>query len=223
MNNQFICYYRVSTDSQRASGLGLDAQRESVERYLTQTGGVITAQFTEVESGKKNDRPELAKAIKACKKHKARLIVAKFDRLARNAAFLLTLRDSGVDFLAADMPGANKLTVGIMAVFAEHERDMISQRTKDALAQARKRGVKLGNPRPQAALSRACQVVKSNASEFAANLAPVIKEIQASGVTTLRGIASVLNTRGFKSPRRTEFSAQTVGRILERSAIQKAA
>lgn len=223
MNNRFICYYRVSTDTQRASGLGLDAQRESVERYLNRTGGEIIAQFTEVESGKKNDRPELAKAIKACKRSKARLIVAKFDRLARNAAFLLTLRDSGIDFLAADMPEASKLTVGVMAIFAEHERDLISQRTKDALAQAKRKGVKLGNPRPHAALQRACQVVRANAQEYAENLAPVIREIQASGITSLRGIASVLNTRGFKSPRQSELSPQTIARIIGRTTIQKAA
>lgn len=214
MNTRFICYYRVSTDSQHASGLGLEAQRESVERHIFQSSGVVIEQFTEIESGGKNNRPELARAIKACKRHKARLIVAKFDRLARNAAFLLTLRDSGIDFIAADMPGANKLTVGIMAVFAEFEKDQISQRTRDALAQAKKRGVRLGNPRPSFALSRASAVVRSNAKEYAANLAPVIREIQASGVTSLRGIAAVLNTRGFKSRRESEFHPQTISRII---------
>jgi DNA invertase Pin-like site-specific DNA recombinase len=141
-----VAHYRVSTAQQGKSGLGLEAQQEAVGRFAAGSGDRLLSQFTEVESGRLSDRPQLLAAIAECRRKKARLVIAKLDRLARNAAFLLTLRDSGVDFVAADMPNADRLTVGIVAIFAEHERDMISKRTKEALAAAKARGVKLGNP-----------------------------------------------------------------------------
>jgi DNA invertase Pin-like site-specific DNA recombinase len=135
---RWVAYYRVSTDRQGESGLGLDAQRKAVADHLNGGKWVLAAEHTEVESGKRTDnRPELAAALAACKRLKAKLIVAKLDRLSRNVAFITTLMASGVEFVAADMPHANKMTLQVLAVFAEHERDLISARTKQALAAAK--------------------------------------------------------------------------------------
>jgi DNA invertase Pin-like site-specific DNA recombinase len=145
---RFVAYYRVSTDRQGRSGLGLEAQQKAVRDYLDGGAWEIVAEFVEVESGKRADRPELARALDACRKHKARLVIAKLDRLSRNLAFIATLMDSGVEFVAVDNPHANKLTIHILAAVAEHEREMISERTKAALAAAKARGKKLGTPGP---------------------------------------------------------------------------
>src|SRR5437764_2513710 len=141
---KFIAYYRVSTDRQGRSGLGLDAQREAVLRHLADHAGELIGEFCEVESGRRSDRPQLAAAIAAAKKARATLIIAKLDRLARNVHFVSGLMESGVDFVAADMPHANKTMIQIHAVMSEWERDAISKRTKDALAAAKARGVNLG-------------------------------------------------------------------------------
>lgn len=149
---KFVAYLRVSTARQGRSGLGLEAQQEAVQQFVRSRGGkIIAPEFVEVETGKRNDRPELMKALKRCRVTGAALVVAKLDRLSRNAAFLMTLRDSGVDFVAADLPEANTLTVGVMAVVAQHEREAISQRTKAALAAAKVRGTTLGGKRKGAA------------------------------------------------------------------------
>jgi len=145
---RFVSYYRVSTDKQGKSGLGLDAQRRAVQQYLNGGTWSLIGEFTEIESGKRNERPELAKALAACKRQKAKLVIAKLDRLSRNLAFIATLMDSGVEFIAVDNPHANKLTVHILAAVAQHEREVIAQRTKDALQAAKARGVVLGNPSP---------------------------------------------------------------------------
>jgi len=129
----FIAYYRVSTDRQGRSGLGLEAQRAAVVRYLASVGGILIAEHTEVETGRRNDRPELQKALAGCRKHKARLVIAKLDRLSRNVAFIAALMDAGVEFVACDNPHATRLTLHILAAVAEHEREMISARTKAAL------------------------------------------------------------------------------------------
>ena len=139
---KFVAYYRVSTDKQGQSGLGLDAQRAAVMTYLNGGPWKLVAEHTEVETGKRADRPELQKALAACRKHKGKLIIAKLDRLSRNLAFIATLMDSNVEFIAADNPHANRLTVHILAAVAEHERAAISERTKAALAAAKRRGVK---------------------------------------------------------------------------------
>jgi DNA invertase Pin-like site-specific DNA recombinase len=143
---KFIAYYRVSTDRQGKSGLGLNAQRKAVEDYLNGGRWTLVNEFTEIESGKRNDRPKLEEALAACKKQKAKLVIAKLDRLSRNLAFIATLMESGVEFVAVDNPHATKLTIHILAAVYQHEREMISQRTKDALAAAKKRGQRLGNP-----------------------------------------------------------------------------
>lgn len=219
----YIAYYRVSTLRQGRSGLGLEAQQRSVRDYINGGGASLVAEYTEVESGKLNSRPELNRALRQCKLTGAKLVIAKLDRLSRNAAFLLTLRDSGVDFVAADMPDANALTVGIMALMAQHEREMISKRTKEALAIAKARGVKLGNPNGAAHLlgrgnDEAVDAIKAKADEKAQDLMPVIEELKELGVTSLRGIAHELNHKGILSPRGGKWYPTGVKRLMERLA-----
>jgi DNA invertase Pin-like site-specific DNA recombinase len=144
---KFVSYLRVSTARQGKSGLGLEAQRQAVEDFLNGGNWHLAKEFVEVESGKKADRPQLAKAFQLCRVLGAKLVIAKLDRLSRNAHFLLGLRDAGIDFVCADMPELDRFTVGIHALIAERERDMISARTKSALAAAKRRGVKLGGDR----------------------------------------------------------------------------
>jgi DNA invertase Pin-like site-specific DNA recombinase len=200
-SGKWVSYLRVSTDKQGESGLGLEAQRRAVGDYLNGGKWTLAAEFVEVESGKRSDRPQLAAALAACKKHKAKLVVAKLDRLARNVAFTAKLMESGVEFVAADMPFANKLTVHILAAVAEHEREMISSRTRDALAAAKARGVKLGGPKLAEALRNGSEANREKADQFAANTRPVIEQIRKSGITSLRGIAAALNARGVPTAR----------------------
>lgn len=217
----FVAYYRVSTARQGKSGLGLEAQREAVASYLNGGNWSLVAEATEVESGKKSDRPELAKALQACRIYGAKLVIAKLDRLSRDAHFLLGLEKAGVDFVAADMPHANRLTVGIMAMVADEERRMISQRTKAALAAAKKRGVKLGGDRG-ARLSRIARKAgrdaqAASARNRASDLAPIIQELQQAGTTTLSGIARAFNERGIPTSRGgTEWTATQIARVAAR-------
>ncbi|HEY3855669.1 MAG TPA: recombinase family protein [Verrucomicrobiae bacterium] len=222
MTGKFVAYYRVSTTKQGINGLGMDAQRDAVARFLNGGDWKLIAEFAEVESGKHNNRQEMEKAIALCRKEGATLLIAKLDRLTRNAAFLLNLRDSGVDFIATDMPHADKFTVGIMALVAEKERDMISQRTRDGLAAARRRGTKLGNPRPDQALAVARIASLARADAYAKALVPVVQEIRAAHVTKLRNIAQCLNARGFKTPNSRVFKAQSVKNLLDRIAVTAA-
>ena len=215
---KFVSYLRVSTARQGRSGLGLEAQRKAVEDYLNGGNWQLVKQFVEVESGKKADRPQLEKAFQLCRLLGAKLVIAKLDRLSRDAHFLLGLEKAGVDFVAADMPQANRLTIGIMAVMAEHERRMISERTKAALAAAKRRGVKLGGDRgarltaKQRALGRAALQAKAHAP---GDLAPTIKELQAAGYESLRAIAAGLEERGIPAARGGKWSAVQVARLLE--------
>ena len=215
MNGKFVAYYRVSTQKQGMNGLGMDAQKQAVANYLNGGRWQLLAEFSEVESGKRKNRAELHSAIALCRKAKATLVIAKLDRLARNAAFLFNLRDSGVDFIAVDMPHADKFTVGIMALVAEKERDLISQRTKDGLAAAKRRGIKLGNPHLAKATASAAISNKVEARDHAQNFLPIIRQIQKAGVASLRGIAECLNARGFKTRRGREFEPQTVSNLLK--------
>jgi DNA invertase Pin-like site-specific DNA recombinase len=216
-SGKWIAYYRVSTDRQGDSGLGLDAQRKLVNDYLNGGNWTLAAEFTEVESGKRSDRPQLAATLAMCKRLRAKLIVAKLDRLSRNVGFISALMDSGVEFVAADMPHANKMTLQVMAVFAEYERDQISERTRRALLQAKERGTKLGGPKRLEASALGAAANKANAERFAANVIPIIREIQASGVTTLRGVARALNARGVPSARGVPWSPVAVINILKRA------
>src|SRR5579871_1070588 len=164
---EFVAYYRVSTDKQGATGLGMDAQREAVARYIGDRSQ-LAAEFTEVESGRRHtNRPQLAAALEECRQRRATLIIAKLDRLARNVAFIANLMNSDVEFIAVDMPEANRLTIHMLAAVAEHEREMISQRTTAALAQAKTRGTRLGNPHAaeMIASARAAIIVAQPAPE----------------------------------------------------------
>lgn len=220
---RFIAYERVSTARQGQSGLGLEAQRGTIDAFAASRHAEVLARFTEVESGRNPDRPELGKAIRLARLTGATLVIAKLDRLSRNAAFLLTLRDSGVRFLACDIPEANDLTVGIMALVAQQEREAISRRTKEALAVAKARGVKLGNPNGAAALRRAGKggvalraTVAANAASFARDLAPVLADIRARGHTSLRAIAAELDARGMRTRRGGRWRVSNVRDLLER-------
>jgi DNA invertase Pin-like site-specific DNA recombinase len=219
-NGKFVAYYRVSTQKQGRSGLGLEAQRHAVAEFLDGGDWKIVGEFTEVESGKKSDRPELARALAMCRLHGATLVIAKLDRLSRNAYFLFGLEKAGVDFVAADMPNANRLTVHIMAVVAEDEAERISKRTKDALAAAKKRGKKLGGFRgfmPTARMRKLSAEARQERTEArASDLAPIIKDLQAAGKTSLRAIAAGLNEQGIPTARGGEWSSPQIMRLLER-------
>jgi DNA invertase Pin-like site-specific DNA recombinase len=222
-DGKWISYLRVSTVRQGKSGLGLEAQRNSVTEFLNGGDWSLVKEYVEVESGKRSDRPELAKAIQACRAYGAKLVIAKLDRLSRNAHFLLGLQEAGVDFVCADMPNANRLTVGIMAMVAEEERRMISKRTKDALAAAKRRGVKLGGTRggkPTAKTRKlATEAIQTRAAAKAADIAPIIAELQAAGVTSQTGLAKSLTEKGIPTPRGSgEWTATQVARVLERIA-----
>lgn len=222
---KFISYLRVSTDKQGRSGLGLEAQRHAVENYLNGGSWELLEEYLEVESGRRDDRPQLQKALHHAKVTGAMLIIAKLDRLSRDAHFLLGLQKAGVRFVAADMPEANETMVGFMAIMAQHEREMISRRTKEALAAAKARGVKLGNPKGAAHLhglgnAAAVEAVKENAARRTADLQPVVEDIQAAGFTSVRGLARELNRRGILTPRGGRWHPTSAARLLERLAAQ---
>lgn len=216
---QYIAYYRVSTDRQGRSGLGIESQKATVADFLNVRGGVAVKEYTEVESGRKKNRPELKNALHACRVHKAVLVIAKLDRLARDLVFLFSLRDAGVEFVCCDMPDANRLTVGIMAVVAEEEANMISVRTKAALKAAKARGQILGGFRGYKPTDddrqRAKEVKIAIARAWAVDICPIIEEIQNSGVETLRGIARALNGRGITTSKGGQWQAVQVKRVMK--------
>ncbi len=220
-----VAYYRVSTARQGRSGLGLAAQRQSVEALCGERGWDILSDYTETESGNRADRPALAKALHRAKVTGAVLVVAKLDRLSRNVAFLATLQDSGVRFIAADMPEANELTVHIMAAVAQAERRAISSRTREALAAAKARGQTLGNPNGAAALRRAAKgnsaslrAIKAKADTAALELAPVIEELRMEGARSLGQLATALNEGGYQTPRGGGWHPSSVRNLLSRIA-----
>ena len=218
---RYVAYYRVSTEDQGRSGLGLEAQEKTVHDYLKQGKRELAAEFKEVESGGKNDRPELKKALQACRIHQATLLVAKLDRLARNVYFISSLMEAKVDFVACDFPTANRLTLHILAAVAENEREMISKRTKEALAAAKERGVKLGSPNPltheaQIKGAKKSQSIRSHkALERAKDLWPTIESLKKKGITSLSGIAKALNEQKLKTPRQKLWRASQVKRLLQ--------
>jgi DNA invertase Pin-like site-specific DNA recombinase len=221
----FVAYYRVSTDAQGESGLGLDAQRAAVEGYLNGGSWKLIGEFTEIESGRRSDnRPKLAEALALCRKKRATLIIARLDRLSRNVAFIATLLDSKVRFKCADMPEADRTFLQMLAVFAEHERRRISERTRDALAAAKARGVKLGNPRLRDTTGTlGAQENKRKAAAFAANVVPIIQKIEKGGAVSLRQIARELTARGIKTPGGgDEWNPVTVSKIKRRAAVEQA-
>ena len=209
----FIVYYRVSTPKQGRSGLGLEAQQQAVTTYTTGRGEIVET-FTEIESGKRHsNRPQLAAALDTCRKRKATLVIAKLDRLARNVHFISGLMESGVDFVAADVPEANRFTLHILAAVAEHEREMISQRTKEALAAAKRRGTRLGNPNPDEALRRGRATREQHIADHHARAMPVIKELHTEG-RSLRQIAAEMDRRGIATPYGHQWTATGVRRML---------
>ena len=201
---RFISYLRVSTVKQGAFGLGIEAQRAAVALHVTAAGGNQVQEFVEVESGTRNDRPQLTAALAACRAHRATLVVAKLDRLARNVAFVSALMESGVEFVAADMPTVNRLTIHILAAVAEEEARLISTRTKAALAAAKARGVQLGNPQLRAGnpdQARAAAAVKSaKARARAIDVLPYVEQARRAGATSLDQIAAALTARGVPTP-----------------------
>lgn len=207
---------RVSTDRQGRSGLGLEAQEAAVARYAEAHGAEIVARFVEVESGKRNDRPELANELAACRRHKATLVIAKLDRLARNVAFIANLMEGGADFVAVDMPSATRLTIHILAAVAEHEREMISARTKAALQARKARGDRLGAPDPTIGSAVGVARLKERAAARAQNVMPIIDSVRSSGIETLAGIAAALNARGIRSERGGVWHPATVARVIAR-------
>ena len=215
---KYIAYYRVSTKKQGQSGLGLEAQKASVIAF-TKCTECITREFVEVESGKNNARPQLAAALQAAKEQGATLVIAKLDRLSRNASFIFALRDSKVDFVCADMPEANSITIGIMAVLAQDERERTAKRTKDALAAKKAQGVKLGTP------ANLTEAARKKGMQVRINIAATKKEnVQATELCnlyreqglSLREIAAKLNDNGYKTSKGKSFQATTVNRLLNR-------
>lgn len=207
-----MAYYRVSTARQGESGLGLDAQRAAVTRYLAQVGGELLQEFTEIESGKRHtNRPQLAAAIEAARRGRAILLIAKLDRLARNVAFISGLMESAAEFVACDIPHANRLTIHILAAIAEHEREMISARTVAALEQAKLRGVKLGNPRWRESIFKAIDAHRRRPG--APELAPIVAAFRAEGLT-LQATADRLNALGLTTPTGFRWFAASVSRFI---------
>lgn len=222
---KYVAYYRVSTKRQGRSGLGLEAQERAVRDYLNGGDWQLVASFTETESGKRNDRPELEKALSAARLYGATLVVAKLDRLSRKAAFILNMIDeSGVEFEVVDLPGADRMTITIYAAMAEREGDMISKRTKEALASVAARGVRLGNPANLTDSARAVgslrggAAMRASAAQLARDLAPQLREMQECGVVSLRALAAALNMKGMPAPRGGQWTAASVRLVLQRLA-----
>ncbi|MBT0664209.1 recombinase family protein [Geobacter pelophilus] len=205
-NGKFVGYIRVSTAKQGASGLGLEAQRKAINDYLNGGSWELIAEYVEVESGKLNERQELQKAFKHCQVTGATLVIAKLDRLSRDSHFIGSVMKSGIEFVACDMPAANKFTIHILAAVAEHEREMISQRTKAALQAAKARGKTLGNPgnlnQHAAAMGRVLgvQARQGKANDFAGSLSPIIQDYTNQGMS-LNQMARELNNRGILTAR----------------------
>lgn len=207
----FVLYLRVSTGRQEVSGLGIEAQREAVERYAQQTGSQIIAEFVETESGAKSNRPQLAKALAACRRSKSTLLIARLDRLSRSLSFVAQLLDANVEIRCADMPEANRLLLQMLAVFAEHERQMIRDRTKSALAAAKARGVVLGKHGKTLAAAN-----RSSAKAHAESLRPAIAAAKQAGHQSLPQIAAYLSQNGYKTAEGGEWYPMTVKRVLGR-------
>lgn len=217
---KFVAYYRVSTARQGRSGLGLEAQQQAVRDYLNGGAWELVAEMVEVESGTKADRPKLIEALQLCRIHRATLVIAKLDRLARNVAFISNLMESRVEFVAVDFPSANRLTVHVLSAVAEHEARMISERTKAALRAAKARGVKLGGDRgnlPSVAMRGAvasASVRQDRTRERAIDLASVVRPLLSDGLS-LRAIAKQLNQDSIPAPRGGSWSAVQVSRVAE--------
>ena len=218
----YVAYLRVSTSQQSKSGLGRDAQLAAVNAFIRDGDTLLRPPYEETESGKRDDRPELAKALNRCKLTGATLLVAKLDRLSRNVAFIATLQEAGTRFVAADMPEANELTIHIMAAMAQYERKAISERTRVALAAAKARGTKLGGwrerkdkqPRSRVEHRLGTAAKQERAQAFNARVLQAIAEIQAEGGSSLSQIAAALNEQGVRTSRGGRWQPTQVARVL---------
>lgn len=220
---KIVTYTRVSTGKQGRSGLGLESQEAAIAAFAAVNAAHIVGSFTEVESGRNNSRPQLQAALKLARVTGSKLVIAKLDRLSRNAAFLLNLQESGVDFVACDNPTATPLTIGILALVAQDEARATSERTRAALRAAKARGQTLGNPNGAAALRRAgkgnvasCEAQRSDALTRARDLSDTLQDVQAAGFTKLSDMASELNRRGIKTARGGQWHASSIRNVLAR-------
>ena len=212
---QYIAYYRVSTAGQGKSGLGLDAQREAVRPYRSD----IVAEYIEVESGKLDNRPELVRALEFCKREGAAILIAKLDRLSRDTAFLFTLRKSGVDIVAADMPNAGMLEFGVRAIFAQHEREQISARTKSALQAAKANGKRLGCPTPSIGAGVSAARKKDKANAYAQGIKFKLEALLIS-CRSYQDLANGLTLSGIKTPSgQHRWSKSSAHAVLKRAGL----
>jgi DNA invertase Pin-like site-specific DNA recombinase len=220
----FVAYYRVSTQQQGRSGLGLDAQRKAVVEYLNGGAWKLVEEFTEVESGKRNDRPQLQAALQACRARQATLVIAKLDRLSRDAHFLLGLQKAGVPFIAVDMPHADQFSVGVLALVAQKEREMISARTRAALAAAKARGVRLGGRRPGAlpdpttAAQKSAQARAMRVEQRLSDLRPIVERLTGGDVGP-RELSRRLNAEGIPAPRGGQWHPASALSLLRRLGL----
>lgn len=218
---KFVAYYRVSTDRQGQSGLGLHAQQDAVKHFLDGGNWQVIGEFTEIESGTRkqlSNRPMLKSALELCRKQKATLVVAKLDRLARDVQFISELLNSQVKFVCADMPEADRTFLQMMAVFAEYEGRRIGERTKSALQALKAQGKQLGSPNPEIGAAIGLKAIKEKADNYADRVAPVVREIvRKTGAHTLRDIADALEARGVLTPRgNSEWYPSQVANLLKR-------
>lgn len=220
-SGKFVAYYRVSTDRQGTSGLGLEAQQEAVRVFLNGGKWSLIGEFTEVESGarkKLKNRPMMASALELCRKQKATLVVAKLDRLARDVQFISELLNSNVKFICADMPEADRTFLQMMSVFAEYEGRRIGERTKAALDSLKRKGVKLGSPTPENGSKVGVRSIKAKADSYAEQVGPIVRDIiKKTGAQTLRDISEALSAKGVLTPRgNTEWFPSQVSNLLKR-------
>ena len=207
--NRYVAYFRVSTASQGRSGLGLAAQRSKIDAFLNANDEVV-AEFVEVQSGKADNREELWKAIAHAKKHGAKILIAKLDRFSRKVSFIAGIMEQGIGLVVAEMPHATDFQLHIFAALAQEERRLISERTRSALAEAKKRGVGLGKNGEVLAVMR-----KAQALEYALSIEPILRPMLADG-WSFTAMADQLNVAGIDAAKGGRFTAQTVKNIVVR-------
>lgn len=217
MSKTFVTICRCSTEHQGLDGHGMESQRQAVRDYVAKQGGTIVGEFEEVVSGSKTDeqRPALKAALELCRKTNSTLVCKRLDRLGRNASYVLSLLDSGVDIVFVDQPGLCKLSLGFLSLIASHERELISLRTKAGLKVAKQRGVKLGNPNGRAQVEVMNRAKMEKSKEYNAKTMELIGELKESGVKTVSGLSKYLNIRGHKTVRGGKWHPKTVNDVMK--------